>query len=287
VLGTVTIHKATADADRQVVSLIPMAGRATRISPLPFSKELYPIGFRIVDKEAGPRPKVVAHYLLEKMRVAGISRVFIVLAKGKWDIPDYFGDGSFVDVHCAYLVMRYPFGPSCSMDQAFPFIRDSFVAFGFPDILFQPDDAYVQLLERQRTTHADVVLGILPAHNPQEMDMVDTDGEGNIINMIIKPTRTHLRNTWICAVWGPAFTRFMHEYIESRRSEMAALFGNEGSHPQPDLSVGAVIQAAIRANLRVNSVLFPHGTYVDIGTPEGLAKAVAAAANAPGEFRAS
>jgi len=275
------------DSDRQVVGLIPMAGRATRISPLPFSKELYPIGLRIVDKEAGPRPKVVAHYLLDKMHLAGISTVFIILAKGKWDIPDYFGDGCLVDLHCAYLVTRYPFGPPYTMDQAFPFVRESIVAFGFPDILFQPDNVYVRLLERQRAIHADVVLGLLPAHNPQEMDMVDTDGEGNLINMIFKPRRTRLRNTWICAVWGPAFTRFMHEYVESRREEMAALFGNEDSHPQPDLSVGAVIQAAVRSNLRVNSVLFPHGTYVDIGTPEGLAKAVAAAANVPEGFRAS
>ncbi|MEO1560926.1 MAG: dTDP-glucose pyrophosphorylase, partial [Cyanobacteria bacterium J06632_19] len=29
-----------------VIGLIPAGGKATRISPLPLSKELYPVGFR-------------------------------------------------------------------------------------------------------------------------------------------------------------------------------------------------------------------------------------------------
>jgi glucose-1-phosphate thymidylyltransferase len=73
---------------QQVVGLIPAAGHATRLAPLPFSKELYPIGFH--EGPHGPRPKVVAHYLLEKLHAAGIRRVFVVLRDGKWDIPAYF-----------------------------------------------------------------------------------------------------------------------------------------------------------------------------------------------------
>ena len=44
--------------------------------------------------------------------------------------------------------------------------------------------------------------------------------------------------------------------------------------PQGDLPVGAVIQAAIRKGLRVDGVTFPTGTYIDIGTPGDLAKAL-------------
>ena len=41
-----------------------------------------------------------------------------------------------------------------------------------------------------------------------------------------------------------------------------------------DLAVGVVLQAALKAGLLLQSVIFPHDTYIDIGTPEDLAKAV-------------
>ncbi len=81
-----------------------------RITPLPCSKELYPIGFRRSGKDNGLSPKAVCHYLLEKMHLAGITKAYIVLRNGKWDIPTYFGDGKMLDMHLAYLMMDLPFG---------------------------------------------------------------------------------------------------------------------------------------------------------------------------------
>ncbi|MBE7444988.1 MAG: hypothetical protein HS132_06975 [Planctomycetia bacterium] len=57
-------------AFRDVIDLIPVAGTASRIAPLPCSKELYPVGFRSVNGGNEIRPKVVIHYLLKKMRLA-------------------------------------------------------------------------------------------------------------------------------------------------------------------------------------------------------------------------
>lgn len=66
--------------EQEVIGLLPAAGQATRIAPLPGSKELYPIGFRSV--EGGSlRPKVVCHYLLEKMRLAGIRKAYFCCAQ--------------------------------------------------------------------------------------------------------------------------------------------------------------------------------------------------------------
>ena len=244
---------------QEVVGLIPMAGRATRISPLPCSKELYPIGFRSAGKPDGVRPKVAAHYLLEKMKLAGVTKVFIVLRKGKWDIPDYFGDGSILDMHFAYVMMGVPFGPPYSMDQAFPFVENSLVAFGFADILFSPANAYAQLLARQLSVKADVVLGLLPAENPKQMDMVRVGENGRIVDMILKPTRTRLRHAWICALWTPTFTHFMHDHLATLHKHGRTRARNNEVGSQPDLTAGAVIQAAIHAKLRVNSVIFPSG----------------------------
>ncbi|WP_233744930.1 hypothetical protein [Leptodesmis sichuanensis] len=65
----------------EVIGLIPCAGQATRLAPLPLSKELYPVGLRSLP-DGKLRPKVVSHYLLEKMRLAGIRKAFFDPAIG-------------------------------------------------------------------------------------------------------------------------------------------------------------------------------------------------------------
>jgi len=53
----------------ELVGLIPAAGQAKRVSPLPGSKELFPVGFREVEVggHVQLRPKVVSQYLLDNM----------------------------------------------------------------------------------------------------------------------------------------------------------------------------------------------------------------------------
>ena len=60
--------------EREVIGLIPAAGQATRLSPLPCSKELFPIGFGASKTGHNLVPKVVCQHLLEKMRLAGITK---------------------------------------------------------------------------------------------------------------------------------------------------------------------------------------------------------------------
>lgn len=259
----------------EVVGLLPAAGKGTRIAPLPFSKELYPVGFRFVDDgvQRSLRPKVVCHYLLERMRLAGVTKVYIVLRNGKWDIPAYFGDGAIVDMHLAYLTLHLSWGQPYTLDQAYPFVRDARVAFGLPDILFQPDDAFVQLLARQIETKADVVLGLFPAHQRQQFDMVDVDHVGRVRSIQRNPRHTHLRYTWIIAAWTPVFTRFMHEHLaagQKRHDRANATYNGQG---HDELFIGDVMQAAIPHGLQVEAVEFPDGTYLDIGTPGDLVKA--------------
>jgi glucose-1-phosphate thymidylyltransferase len=247
---------------REVVGLLPAAGQATRIAPLPCSKELYPVGFRPVDEGRSVRPKVVCQYLLEKMQFAGITKTYIVLREGKWDIPTYFGDGSMLKICLAYLVIRPSPGVPYTLDHAYPFVREAVVAFGFPDILFHSDDAFVRLLARQAVTKADVVLGLFPTDQPQKWDMVDLDDDGRIQAIAIKPHETPLRYAWSIAVWTPTFSHFMHEYLGTVRTV-----------PR-ELIVSDIFTVAIQNGLRIDGVLFPNDTCLDIGTPEDLMAAV-------------
>ena len=96
----------------EVVGLIPAAGQAKRLQPFPCSKELFPVGFTKDPRTGMPRPKVASQYLLEKFKTAGVSKTFIVIREGKWDIPHYFQEGMGVGMSLAYLVIPGSLGRS-------------------------------------------------------------------------------------------------------------------------------------------------------------------------------
>lgn len=244
----------------EVIGVIPAAGCAARLAPLPCSKELYPIGLH--GSGIHSRPKVVAHYLLEKMRTAGITQACIVLLQGKWDIPAYFKDGEFAGMDIFYRVVPHSASVPYTLDKAFPFTRGALVAFGFPDILFRTADAYTQLIARQRETRADVVLGAFPTEESNKWDMVELDGQGRVTRVDFKPQRTSLRLGWSIAVWSPRFSQFMHDFMATQREATR------------ELIVGDVILAAIKDRLTVNAVAFWNDRCLDVGTPEDLAKAL-------------
>ena len=262
-------------APREVVGLVPAAGLAKRLQPFPCSKEMYPVGFVLDEKTGRPRPKVAAQYLLEKFRAAGITKAYLVIRDGKWDIPNYFRDGSLVNLSVAYIVIPGSLGPPDTIDRAYPFIEQTRVAFGFPDILFGPDDAYRQLIERQEQTGADIVLGLHRIEETRAWDMVDSDEEGRVRDIVMKPPTTTLTFGWCCALWTPVFSEFLHRFLraEETRHKLGQL-ASAANDPGGDLAVGVVLQAALKAGLAMQSVKFHGERYLDIGTPENLARAV-------------
>ena len=255
-----------------VIGLLPASGSATRLYPLPCSKEIFPVGFCLAEERKSGSPKVISQYLLEKMRCADVKKVYFIVRRGKWDIPAYFGDGKMLDMHIGYLIMDLPFGVPFTLDQAYPFLKDAKIAFGFPDIIFEPEDAFVQLFSKQEKTRADIVLGLFKAQNPQKMDMMEFNGQGNICNIDIKPEKTQLRYTWIIAVWNDRFTEFMHQFVLKQKDRFTAEFINASK--QNEVFVGDVIQAALNNDIKIDYVIFQGAQYIDIGTPDDLAKAV-------------
>jgi glucose-1-phosphate thymidylyltransferase len=259
----------------EVVGLVPAAGQAKRLQPFPCSKELFPVGFAKDPKTGMPRPKVAAHYLLEKFQAAGVTKTFIVIREGKWDIPNYFQEGQSVGMSLAYLVIPGSLGPPDTLDRAYPFIANNRVAFGFPDILFGPRDAYGRLIERQEQTGVDIVLGLHRIDDTRIWDMVESDEDNCVRNIVMKPASTTLTFGWCFAVWTPVFSEFLHRFLraEDTKRNLSRLT-NTANDPGGDLAVGVVLQAALKAGLSMQSVKFPQDRYLDIGTPENLAKAV-------------
>jgi glucose-1-phosphate thymidylyltransferase len=251
---------------KEIVGLIPAAGQGSRIGPLPCSKEIYPVGFGSFPGKDGLWPKASCQYVMEKMRLGGIRKVFVVLREGKWDIPLFLGDGHNCGIHIAYLMRNLPYGVPFTLDQAYPFLADNMVALGWPDIILQGENEYQQLIDHQKDTHAHVVVGLFPADRPEKVDMVEVDEFGRVKEIVIKPASTNLCFTWGMAIWTPVFSEFLHEFVR-----MAAQRDAEQS---PEIFVGDVIRAALQDGLKVEGVHVSDTPYIDIGTPEDLQRVV-------------
>lgn len=257
-----------------VVGLIPCAGYATRIAPIPCSKEILPIGLGLT-RDGSVRTKVVSHHLLERMHVGGVRKAFFILRNGKWDIPSYYGDGASLDMNLGYLMMGLPYGAPYTLDQAYPFVRGKRIALGFPDILLEPRDAFKRAFSRLKASRADLVLGLFPVRDTRFADMIRVDRAGKVSDLLIKPDNTKLKFGWAFAVWTSSFSDYLHEYLALPRTS-----AQEPAAPLPaELSVGHVIQAAIHDKIPTQSVTFPRGRYLDIGTPEGLNRAMTKSKN--------
>ncbi|MGQ0700104.1 MAG: nucleotidyltransferase family protein [Panacagrimonas sp.] len=264
------VANADAEASRRIVGLIPAAGRATRLGSLPCSKELLPVGFMPDPHDASPRPKPVSLYVIEQMRRAGASQLCIVLRSGKWDIAEYYGDGSRLGLSMGYFLIDDSWGPPFTASRAAPFIRDATVLFGFPDLLLDPPDLMAQVLARLDRTGADIVLGLCPMHRAGALsDVVRTDASGRVTSLEPKeqkPARGASDWTWLAAAWRPRFTAFMEAEVV-RLSESA--IGRSQASP-PEWPFGSIVAAAIRAGMHVDSVGDESWSMLDTGTPQGL-----------------
>jgi glucose-1-phosphate thymidylyltransferase len=249
---------------REIIGLIPAAGEAKRIAPLPCSKELFPVGFEIEKESKLRRPKSVCEYLIQKMKHAGVSKVYIVLRKGKWDIPSYLGDGSQFGMHFAYLMMRLPFGVPYSLDQAYSFIKDKTVIFGFPDIFFESNKAFQILVKKLYSRNCDIVLGLFFSDLPQKTDLVEFEKKRRVRKIVKKNHTTRLRYTWGIAAWTPVFTNYLHEKLREI---------DPSTFIEKELFISDIVNFAVQDGLQVEAFLVSGKPFIDIGTPGGLARA--------------
>lgn len=220
------------------------------------------MGWETSASDSSPTVQVASHSLFKHMEEAGADGLYVVLREGKWDIPSYWGDGRRIGVPIAYLMVHSSRGVPFTLDQGYPFVEEATVLFGFPDIVIQSDDSvFSPLLRRLDVTGADVVLGLCATSRPETADMVQVGPEGRAVRIVVKPQATSLTHAWICAVWTPTFTRFLHEFVGDEKAA--------GTPESPELHLGHVLQSGIEAGLHVEALRLP-AVYTDIGTPEVL-----------------
>jgi glucose-1-phosphate thymidylyltransferase len=237
------------------IGLVPAAGQALRLGPIPSSKEILPV--------AGTnRMEPSCSSLLRQFRAAGADRACIIIRPGKWDIPDALGNGNRYGITIAYSVIPSSRGVPYTLDAAYEWVKESEVLAGFPDILIKPENALATLAEKRGATDAEVMLGLFPSTHPEKVDMVACNEMGNVNTIIIKDANCSLRECWLLAAWGPLFTEFLHDWITRQ---------GDTEHAEPYL--GDVFRDALSTGLKINAHRFSCGEYLDIGTPDDLKKA--------------
>jgi glucose-1-phosphate thymidylyltransferase len=246
---------------REIWGLFPAAGRALRLGPgrRGPSKEILPVG------GADGASRIACQDLLDNFRLAGATRVLVLLRQGKWDVPRRLGDGREFGIELAYRVLAPTRGVPFTLAAAAPFLGDRVAALGFPDILVQPRDLLARLVAHREATQAEVALALAPCERPQTSDLVEADARGRVRRIEVKPEATALKWTWAFAAWTPRFTRFLVRWCETFHPRSARL----GREPQ----VGDVLAAALGERIEIATLAAPAARLLDIGTPETLARA--------------
>jgi len=176
-----------------MIGIIPAAGAGQRIQPLGCSKELLPVGSRVID--GVERPKAVAEYLVERMIAAGAEQICMVISAEKVDIVKYFAEREYA-AEIFYVVQRRPLGLCDALFRAEPFARHQRqVLMGLPDTIWFPENAYRHALEN--ADGAGVNLVCFPVLNPSVFDAVVSDDLGYVRRVEVKQNDAH--SHWI---WG-------------------------------------------------------------------------------------
>lgn len=231
--------------------IVPAAGIGSRIQPLAFSKELLPVGSRF-DGDA-ERPRAVSEYLIDRMCIAGATRICFVISAGKSDIVQYYG-GAVNGASVCYVVQQQPRGLNDAIFQALPFIApDEHVLVGLPDTVWFPEEGFSALGDD------DLSFLCFPVERPEFFDAVRFDDDGNVLEIEVKSASAH--SNWI---WGA---------FKVRASVLAQLrdlwLENDGTEHY----IGTLVNRFLANGGRARAVR-AGSAYVDVGTLHGYREAL-------------
>jgi glucose-1-phosphate thymidylyltransferase len=168
-----------------IVGVIPAAGYATRLQPLPGSKEVLSVGGR-----------AVMDYVIDRMRLAGVTELRVVTRPEKEDVIAHS------EALGAKVVVAYPETPGESLATGMAGLApNDVVLIGWPDSLWEPEDGYVPLVRAVETGH-EIALGLFETTDLVRSDVLSFDESGRITGVHVKPADPP--STWI---WGCAAAR--------------------------------------------------------------------------------
>lgn len=188
---------------------IPAGGLGLRLQPIGFSKELAPVGRR-----------AVIDYLLERMILAGITKIFINTAEDKTDLIRYLSTKSPYASHLIFLVRpRRGLLDGIILPQQF-LREDDELYFGLPDTIWYPKNGFAQLDQLK----GELVLGLFDTGTPKLFDSVVINEQNQIQSIEVKVPKPKTKWTWAIGKLSvraarllkpnPLFGASLHDYCQ-------------------------------------------------------------------------
>lgn len=176
---------------------IPAGGLGTRLQPIGFSKELAPVGRR-----------AVIEYLIERMTIAGIDRIFINTAEDKTDLIRYLATKSIYKNNLIFLV-RERRGLLDGIVLPEQFLReDDELYFGLPDTIWFPRNGFSKV----RDQSGKLVLGLFDTGTPERFDSVVIDKKRRIKSIEVKVGEPKSKWTWAMGKMTVSTARHLRNY---------------------------------------------------------------------------
>lgn len=235
------------------VALIPAAGSASRLPGISGSKEM----LEVAESPTSARCPVLQHLLI-RLAESGLHQIVLITSPDKLDILNYLGRAGAEPPNVTVeLIINSPSVIHTLSSVAGRFGNDS-ILMALPDVLFRPGHAITDMQNAWPLCQADLLLGLFPTERPEKSDIVDTDAVGGVVRIRVKESAAPNGYAWIMALWTPTFTHFLTKWLRNMPPK--------NSDPQ----LGDVFNAAITAGLTIDTIKFPTGRFLDIGTPDDL-----------------
>ena len=235
-------------------ALILAAGKGARLGALTeaMPKPMIPVGGR----------PLLAH-IVEQLRAVGVTQIAMNLHHAPTVITEYFGVGKDWGVELTYSYEEHLLGTAGAAKRLQRFLDESFIlVYG---------DVYTNIaLDRLTAFHHNVrfdgkqplmTLALYRVPNPSQCGLVEVDAQGRVLRFVEKPPPaevfTDLANAGVSIV-EPAV-------LDSIPAETVYDFGHD------------VIPRLLNADLPIAGQPIADNEFlIDIGTPQGLARAQAA-----------
>lgn len=240
--------------------IIPAAGAGTRIQPLAFSKELLPVCESRDVK--GRRPRAVSDYLVERLVIAGASRICFVISAGKSDILEYYG-GSAYSASLCYVIQPNPAGLCDAIFRALPVISvNEPVLIGLPDTIWYPETGLKNLPDDRLS------FLLFPVQRPEHFDAVVLGDQQRVLGIQVKQASP--ASHW---VWGA---------FKMPGSVLKALYELWCERGQTDQYIGTLVNAWLERGGVAYGYPLGH-RYFDVGTMDGYLEAMQALSHVNGD----
>jgi NDP-sugar pyrophosphorylase family protein len=180
-----------------IVGVVPAAGLAARLQPLPCSKEVLPVGGR-----------PVLDFLVERMRAAPCDELRVVTRPEKRDVAER------ARALGALVVEGRPPSVAGSLLLGIDGLAPvDVVLFGFPDSLWEPVDGFARLLAALGSDD-EVVLGLFSTRDLERSDVVVLSGPDRVAEIHVKPEEPPSELVWGCLCGSAAVLGGMRGYDE-------------------------------------------------------------------------